>query len=248
MTATAFDDLNDYLALPRVSCLAVSADGSRVVTTVAELNDERTDYISAIWEVDPRGAQPGRRLTLGAKDESSPTFTSDGDLLFISSRSTSDDDERPASLWRLPASGGEAAEVLSMPGGISTVRTACTAETTVVGSRLLPAARNVDDDRRLRKLRRDNKVTAILHAGYPVRYWDEDLGPDEPHLFEANGPRDLTPQPGNALREALRKTWFDVSADGRFVVTTWRVPGPGPAQRSLLVRIDLDSGEHRVIA
>src|SRR5271156_6418925 len=42
VTATAFDNLDDYLALPRVAGLAVSADGSRVVTTVAELNDKRT--------------------------------------------------------------------------------------------------------------------------------------------------------------------------------------------------------------
>jgi hypothetical protein len=49
---TPFADLDDYLALPRVSGLAVSPDGSRVVTTVAELNDKRTEYFSAIWELD----------------------------------------------------------------------------------------------------------------------------------------------------------------------------------------------------
>jgi dipeptidyl aminopeptidase/acylaminoacyl peptidase len=63
MTATAFDNLDDYLALPRVSGLAVSADGSRVVTTVAELNDKRSEYVSAVWEVDPAGERPARRLT-----------------------------------------------------------------------------------------------------------------------------------------------------------------------------------------
>ena len=57
MTATAFDDFDDYLALPRVSGLAVSADGSRVVTTVAELNDTRSEYVTAIWELDPAGEQ-----------------------------------------------------------------------------------------------------------------------------------------------------------------------------------------------
>ncbi len=79
--STPFDDLDDYLALPRVSGLAVSPDGSRVVTTVAELNDKRTEFVSAIWEVDPAGRQPARRLTRGAKGESSPVFTADGDLL-----------------------------------------------------------------------------------------------------------------------------------------------------------------------
>jgi len=75
VTATAFDNLDDYLALPRVAGLAVSADGSRVVTTVAELNDKRTDYVSAILEVDPSGEEPARRLTRGSNGDSAPAFT-----------------------------------------------------------------------------------------------------------------------------------------------------------------------------
>lgn len=248
MTKTAFDSLDDYLALPRVSGLAVSADGSRVVTTVAELNDKRTEYVSAIWELDPAGKRPARRLTRGARGDSSPAFTVDGDLLFISSRPTAektdDTDKPPASLWRLPAGGGEAIEELSMPGGVSVVRTARAASAAVFGAPLLPAARDIDDDRRLRDQRKDARVTAILHSGYPVRYWDKDIGPDELHLLDATGPRDLTPQPCAALREAE----FDISTDGRFLVTTWRVTGPGPAQRSVLLRVDLASGERSVIA
>ncbi|MGH3968744.1 MAG: S9 family peptidase, partial [Mycobacterium sp.] len=247
MTATAFGNLDDYLALPRVAGLAVSADGSRVVTTVAELNEKRTEYVSAVWEVDPAGRAPARRLTRGAHGESSPAFSVDGDLLFVSSRpaaeKTADKDKPPASLWRLPAAGGEAVELLSMPGSVSEVRTARRADATVLAAPLLPAACDVDDDRRLRDLRKDSGVTAILHAGYPVRYWDKDLGPDEPHLFAIAGPRDLTPHPGPALREA----GFDISADGRFLVTTWLVAGPGPTQRSVLVRVELASGERSVI-
>ncbi len=160
MTTTAFDSLDDYLALPRVSGLAVSADGSRVVTTVAELNDKRTEYVSAIWELDPAGKRPARRLTRGASGDSSPAFTVDGDLLFISSRPTAENtdgtDKPPASLWRLPAGGGEAIEELSMPGGVSVVRTARGANAAVIGAPLLPAARDIDDERRLRDQRKDN--------------------------------------------------------------------------------------------
>ena len=90
MTATAFDNLDDYLPLPRVSGMAVSADAPRVVTTVAELNDKSTEYITAVWEADPTGRSPARRLIRGANGESSPAFTVDGDLLFVSSRRTSD--------------------------------------------------------------------------------------------------------------------------------------------------------------
>ena len=45
-------------------------------------------------------------------------FTSDGDLLFIAVRPTEDDDKPPAALWSLPAAGGEAVEVLALPGGV----------------------------------------------------------------------------------------------------------------------------------
>ena len=249
MTETPFGDLDAYAALPRVSALAVSPDGSRVVTTVSELNEKRTEYITAVWELDPEGQLPARRLTRGAKGESSPAFTSDGDLLFVAVRPTEDDDKPPAALWRLPAAGGEGVEVLSPPGGVEGVKTARDAARTVVRVPLLPSAGTVDDDRRLRKLRKDNKITAILHTGYPIRYWDKDLGPDGPHLLALDpaddaAPVDLTPRPGGALREAD----FDVSADGRFVVTSWQLPAPGAARHSVLVRIDLSSGDHTVIA
>jgi dipeptidyl aminopeptidase/acylaminoacyl peptidase len=248
MTATAFDNLHDYLALPRVSGLAVSADGSRVVTTVSGLNDKRTEYVTAIWEVDPAGERAAKRLTRGGTGDSSPAFTADGDLLFVSSRptagNTDDGTKPPASLWRLPAGGGEAVEALSMPGGITVVRTARDADATVVVAPMFPAARDVDDDRRLRTLRKDNKVDAVLHSGYPVRFWNKDIGPDEPHLLDANGPRDLTPQPGRGLHDP----GFDVSADGRFLVTTWPVAGPGPVHRSTLMRVDLASGQRTIIA
>ena len=68
----------------------------------------------------------------------------------------------------------------------------------MVTAKLLRSAADVDDDERLRTLRKDNKVSAVLHTGYPVRYWDHDLGPDQPHLLDVDGPRDLTPRPGGA--------------------------------------------------
>jgi dipeptidyl aminopeptidase/acylaminoacyl peptidase len=252
MTATVFRNLDDYLALSRVSALAVSVDGSRVVTTVAELGDTRIEYLSAVWEVDPAGRAPARRLTRSGNDESSPAFTVEGDLLFLASEPTSEgatETGKPLpSLWRLPAAGGEPIEVQRMPGGVSTVRTARGADVSVFSAPLLSSAQDIDDDRRLRKLRTDSHVTAILHTSYPVRLWDKDLGPDQPHLFDLSDLRDLTPHPGGALRGALSEASFDISGDGRFLVTTWWVPGPGPAQRSVLVRVELTSGQHSVIA
>ncbi|HTY27943.1 MAG TPA: prolyl oligopeptidase family serine peptidase [Mycobacterium sp.] len=247
MTPSPFDDLDDYIALPRVSGLAVSADGSRVVTTVAELNSAKTEYVTAVWELDPLGEQPARRLTRGAKGESAPAFTADGDLLFTAVRPTDDDDKPPAALWRLPAGGGEAIRVAELPGGITAVRAARGAPVVAVAAPVLPSAGTVEEDRRLRKLRKDNKITAILHAGYPVRHWDSDLGPDETHLFvlgKDGALTDVTPRPGPAVGEPD----FAVSPDGSFAIATWRVRAPGAALRSVLMRIDLRTGERTVIA
>ena len=249
MTSSApspFGDLDEFLALPRVAGLAVSPDGSRVVTTVAELDAKRTAYVTAVWELDPEGRRPATRLTRGAKGESSPVFTDSGDLLFVATRATGDaaDDEPPASLWRLPAGGGEAVVVLELPGGVDGVRAAREADVTIVTASLMPSATGLEDDERLRALRKDGKISAQLHTGYPVRYWDHDIGPAQPHLLAANGRRDLTPAPGQALNNAD----VDVSPDGAFVVSSWSVPGPGASIRSILVRIDVATGERSVIA
>jgi dipeptidyl aminopeptidase/acylaminoacyl peptidase len=244
---TPFHDLDDYFALPRVAGLAVAPGGDRVVTTISELNHDRTEYVTAIWELDPAGVEPARRLTYGPKGESAPVFTAGGDLLFVAVRAGSGEDDPPAALWRLPGAGGEAVQELAVPGGVAAVHVAQHAPTAVITAPVLSGATGLDDDKRLRALRKDNKVSAILHTGYPVRHWDHDLGPDQPHLFcafSAGGLRDLTPAPGGALRDAA----VDVSADGTFVVTAWHGAAPGVSVRSRIVRIETETGAQTTIA
>ena len=60
---TPFHDLAKYVALPRTSGLTLSADGTRLVTSVATLDDKGVKYVSALWEIDPTGERPARRLT-----------------------------------------------------------------------------------------------------------------------------------------------------------------------------------------
>jgi dipeptidyl aminopeptidase/acylaminoacyl peptidase len=246
MALTPFHDLDAYLSLPRVSGLAVSPDARRVVTMISEPGDKGTEFITAAWELDPDGQRKARRLTYGAKGESQPAFTAAGDLLFVAARPTDTDQDPAAALWQLPANGGEAQRILELAGGVSAVHTARSADVVVVTAPLLPSAGTPDDDKRLRTLRKDKKVSAILHTGYPVRHWDHDLGPDHAHLLrvESGAAHDITPEPGMALNEAA----VAVSADGRFAVASWELPAPGAALRSVLVRIDIATGERTVIA
>jgi dipeptidyl aminopeptidase/acylaminoacyl peptidase len=245
-----FTDLDAFQALPRLSGLALSPDGTRLVTGVATLDPKGQRWLTALWEVDPAGQAPARRLTRGAKGEGSPVFTGTGDVLFTSTRPdpdrTDDEDEKPA-LWLLPPA-GEARPVGSRPGGVG--GPVAQGRRVVVSSATLPAATDGDDDAARRKARKERKVTAVLHRGHPVRYWDHDLGPDEPRLLLGAVPEsgqvtwtDLTPEPGRALDEAR----YDLVPDGSAVVSTWSVSEPRGGRRTALVVLGAD-GTRRLLA
>ena len=187
-TSGPFTDLDDYLALRRVSGLALSPDGRRLVVAVAALDEKRTAYVNSLWEVDPTGERPAQRLTWGAKSETAPVFRPDGSLIFTSARPDPDvtpADDAPASLWLLPATAGEARPLATRPGGIAAVAVAREAGTIVLASPTLPSSTTSQEEADRRKARKDAKVTAMIHDSYPVRYWDADLGPDGNRLFVA---------------------------------------------------------------
>ena len=244
--STPFHDLDAYISLPRISGLAISPDGSRLITTVATLNKERTEYRTALWEVDPQGNAPARRLTHGRTGESAPVFTAAGDLLFTAARPTEDDqDAEVAGLWSLPAAGGEARLVGELPGGVCAAVTARSANTVVIKGNVHLGAQSLAKDEEIRKDRKERKVDAILHTGYPIRYWDHDLGPDYPRLFalEESVPRDLTPDIGADLTE----TSAALSPDGATIATSQRELLARGDQKSVLALIDVASGERRVV-
>jgi len=247
-----FADLDAFVALPRLSGLALSPDGTALVTSVATLVPDGTRWRGALWEVDPAGVRPARRLTRSAAAEASPAFTPDGTLLFTSARPDPEAKEAkdgPAALWELPAR-GEARCVATRPGGVSMPLTARRADTVVVVSDTLPGSDDATEgptsDAARRSARKDAKVSAILHSGYPVRYWDADLGPDEPRFLALDGSawRDLTPNPGRGYDDATAA----LTPDGSELVTTQKVFQPNGSQRVRLVAISTADGTTRVLA
>ena len=241
-------ELDAFQALPRLSGLALSPDGGRLVTSVATLDPKKQKWVTALWEVDPTGEAEARRLTRSAKGEGGPVFTEAGDVLFVSGRpdptAEEDEDAKPG-LWRLPPT-GEAEQIGSRPGGVAGARTA--GEHVLVVSDTLPAATTAEEDAERRKARKDRKISAILHTGHPVRYWDHDLGPGQPRLLlgrvsDSVTWQDLTPTPGRALDNAS----YDVSADGSVVVTTWTVAEARGDTRTTLRALDTATGTWRVL-
>lgn len=247
----------DLAALPRIGALALSVDGSRLAVSVATLDPAGKKWQSALWEVDPTGGRPARRLTRSAPGESSPVWAPDGSLLFTSARpdpTAADAGEPKPALWSLPPGSGEARPVLSRPGGISGVAVATGSGDVVVAAATLPGGAEAEADEERRKARTDAGVTAVLHEAYPVRYWDHDLGPAAPHLFwagrlpedGADGPvlRDLTPDatpPHGAGEE------FTLSPDGRFLARSEEVPDGPAGHRNRLVLTATDGSGTRVL-
>ncbi|KQS71365.1 peptidase S9 [Modestobacter sp. Leaf380] len=255
---TPFHRLADFVALPRLGGLALSADGTRLVTSVSTLAPDRKTWQSALWEIDPTGARDARRLTRSAPGESGPVFSPDGTLLFTSARPDPDagkdaGEPKPA-LWALPAQGGEARLVVSRPNGLSGVTVAADSGDVVVVAGTTPGAADAKADSEQRDARKDAGVTAILHETHPVRYWDHDLGPVVPHAFWLGGLpaegdrdpawRDLTPDAG-----APHGAGSDValSPDGALLARSEEVSEARASWRNRLVVTDTATGDTRVL-
>lgn len=254
---TAFHDLDAYLHLPRASTLRLSPDGSRLITTLATLNAKRTQYRSAVWAIDPAGEEPARRLTRSRKGESSAVFTDGGDILFTSVRPDPDadeDEDGPAALWLLPSGGGDARLINGRLGGFEQI--ASHADVVLASARRLPATGDEADENRLRKERKEHKVSAILHTSYPVRHWDHDTGPGAVRLLAgplptddaSDGPATLDLHDVTPDAAAHQVESFDLSPDGTFAVLPWTIVGRAGDRRSTLVRLELaDSTVHPLV-
>ena len=153
-----FDSPASFTALPRVGELTLSPDGNRLVASVAQVDHDGGKFVSALWGIDPNGVVAPRQLTRSSQGESSAAFLPDGSLLFTSTRPrtadvTTDDHAvgekagpEVASLWVLPADGGDAVLVAHPPGGVTAVVTGRATPTVVVAAKSAPGARTVEQD------------------------------------------------------------------------------------------------------
>ena len=242
---TPFEDLHSYVAIPRLTGLRLSPDGTWLAATVQLPDPDGRKFSTSIWRIPasgPDGTPPtgvpaqATRLTQSAQGEDGPAFLPDGSLLFaskrpdpaagsVNKRDGQEDGAKPA-LWLLPAAGGDARRIAAPPGGAGGIVTASRAPALMFMSAMLPGAAGADEDAQRRQRRQDAGVTAILHEAAPVRYWDHDLGPDQLRLLVATAadsglagpPRDLTPRPGRALDEQHA----ELAPDGSLAVTAGR--------------------------
>ena len=255
---TAFD-LDAFLALPRVSGLALSPDGSRLVTSVATVAPDGTKFASALWQLDPAGQAPPRRLTRSAKGESNAAFLPDGSVVFTSARpdpeaKKGDDRDDRAALWLLPAGGGEARLLADPPAGVNGLAVARDRGTVVVGVAAHPGTATLEDDAAHHKARKDAGVTAQLFESYPIRYWDHYLGPRDRRLYRFDAPTAAADEGRPDLDLVvdgtgghLEEVSFAVTPDGATVLTGW-APRSGFHDLAWhLVAVDAATGQRRTL-
>jgi dipeptidyl aminopeptidase/acylaminoacyl peptidase len=165
---TRFSELTDYIAIPAVTALRLSPDGSWLAAAVQAPGPEPSKFGSSIWRIETGGAPP-TRLTRSAEGESAPEFLPDGSLLFVSKRPEpapkkegGGDDAKPG-LWLLPPAGGEARRVAAPPGGVAAISAARSAQRYLITTAAFAGTSNADEDAARRKARTDAGVSAILH-------------------------------------------------------------------------------------
>src|SRR5699024_8981612 len=78
-------DIDGFLRIPRLAAIAAGPEG-RVVAAIQEADENGAKLVSSLWELDPEGRSPARRLTFSEQGESAPRFAPDGSLPFSSAR------------------------------------------------------------------------------------------------------------------------------------------------------------------
>ncbi len=138
----------------------LSPDGMVAVMTVQTVAPGFDGYRTALWLVPTDGKAAARQLTLGARHDRHPRFSSDGhSLAFISDRRTlvEDDPKLPgrelreredgSQVYLLPLDGGEARRLTELPRGVEAFEWSPDGRRLVVVTASVGATR-ADDDRR----------------------------------------------------------------------------------------------------
>lgn len=153
----------------------LSPSGDRVVFVVQTVAPAKDGYRHALWSVPADGSAEARRLTIGARNDTSPRFSPDGrTLAFLSDRRMQVEEEPAAGdpkkredqqqIHLLPLDGGEARRLTDLPRGVDAFWWSPDGTQLLVSSASRGATR--DADRKARGMTRSPKPGDAPESDY----------------------------------------------------------------------------------
>jgi dipeptidyl aminopeptidase/acylaminoacyl peptidase len=232
-------DVHDLVTMRRVSEPHPSPAGDQVVfvlrTTDLDANRGRTN----LWRVGMDGSGL-RALTPAKGNDSSPRWSADGSLYFLSTRSGS------SQIWRLPARGGEAVQVTRLPFDVESFGLSPDGRRVALSMEVFPDCATVACTQQRLDAKAKRKATGELFDHLFVRHWDTWYDGRRSHLFvlpvdAAGEPVDLTrgldadvpSKPFGGAEE------YAFAPDGRTVVYSVRLAGAHNREEPWSTNFDL---------
>ncbi|HEY5099296.1 MAG TPA: S9 family peptidase [Gaiellaceae bacterium] len=205
----------DVYELTGVADPRISPDGTRVAYQVWSIDKDKNDYRGAIWITRLDGSEEPEQFTAGDRRDGLPRWSPDGRWLsFVSNRG---EDKTPASLYLIPAEGGEARKLTDLKESVESAEWSPDSTHIVFTARDRDEAYDQEDDRKRtpRRFRRVfHKLDSVGWTGDRRKHlWIVDLDGDTRQLTDGDFEDDTpawTPDGKRVFFAALRTPDWDV--------------------------------------
>ena len=168
--------VHDMLAMDRISEPAASADGKSVVFVVRKTDLDANRGRNDLWMVGTDGTGL-RRMTTDAASDFSPRWSPDGKAIyFLSTRSGS------SQVWKIPANGGEATQVTTLPLDIGSFLVSPDGNLLLVSAEVYPG-KGLEETAKLVDQNAKKQASGRLYESLLYRHWDTWSDGRRNHLF-----------------------------------------------------------------
>lgn len=169
--------VQDLVRMERVGTPCPSPDGKWIVFTVRRWDAQENKATTNLWLVGADGKNL-RQLTSGqGQSDASPAWSPDsGTVAFVSSR------ESPQQIWLVPAVGGEARKLTSLPIDVDNLRWSPTGDHIAFSAEVYPSASPAETAQR-DKAKADDPVKAMRFDRLFIRHWDTWTSGKRNHVF-----------------------------------------------------------------
>jgi dipeptidyl aminopeptidase/acylaminoacyl peptidase len=218
-------NVQDLIAMDRLSDPQVAPDGRQVAFVVSELDREANRRRTDIWVVATDGSGL-RRLTSDPAADFNPRWSPDGrSIWFISTRSGS------AQVWRLDLAGGDQRQLTELPLDLGNLVIGPDGSQLAFSLEVFPDCPTLECTANRLKEAGEKKTTGVIFDELFIRHWDTWADGRRSHVF-------VMPASGGAPVDVMRgmvadcptkpfggPEEFTFTPDGRSVVFTARAGG-----------------------